>query len=145
MENEANDKEAENAAVNTDEQPSNVIAHNGSVPVVEAELRRQLVSEVEWKRHEEAEDEGKGDPLVSRANTEQVLGEASPCNGLTVELLDSLAGPDIGTFNVEQGLALRGRNGVHHDIAEDGTDHGAHYLHGESTYSIAPGQPTPSL
>ena len=113
------------------------------------------MQEVEGEGNDEADKEGKGDPLVPGSDGKHVFGETSPGDGLRVVLLNVLtrpylyeesvipwfseAGdlqaiikePYICSFDGKKDIALVVDNGCHHDIVENGTDYGSHHLCGE--------------
>ena len=89
---------------------------DGSVQVVEPELREVTVPNPEWHRNCEANDVGPRHPLVSLADGEQLVGETTPSDCLGVVLLRLLARPDVGAFDREEDGALVIDNGVHEDV-----------------------------
>lgn len=68
--------------------------------------------------------------MVLCADGEGIVGD-TPGNGQRVELLDVLAGPNVGAQNTEQNFTLILDNGNHHDPVEDGAHHATNHLDGE--------------
>lgn len=129
---EADKEIGEDGGVDADTKPTDIVSHDGGVPVPEPRSGEQAVEQVEGKGDHEADEEGEGDPLVTGAVAEHVAGKSAPGYGLRVVLLDVLAGPDVGALDGEEDIALVVDNGDHHDIVEDGTNHSSDHLSGES-------------
>lgn len=78
---------------------------DGRVYVAEEGVWMESIGEPEGEGRDEPEEEGYGYPLVFSAYGEDVAGHG-PGYGEGVELLDVLAGPDVGTCYPEEDLAL---------------------------------------
>jgi len=123
------DKVREERAVDTDGQPTEPCADDGGVDVVESKLGEELVSDPEGEGSEDADSETDGDHVVlAVGGTEDFVAGTAPCDGLGVVGLHVLAGPDVGSFDGEEDVALVVDDGVHHDPVEDGTDDGTEDL-----------------
>jgi len=103
---------------------------DGGVDVAEDWVRPVSVCEPERDRDHETDEIGNGDPLVFCADGEGVRGDG-PGDGEGVELLDVLAGPDVGPSEALEDGGLVIDDGYHHDPVHDCADNASHDLDGE--------------
>lgn len=102
---ESNNEEHSHRAVDTDKKVAHVPENDRRVEIAPVLVAGEAVCEVSWNGHNEADQERQSDPLVARANTEHLAGNA-PGDGESVELLNVLARPDVGTLHRLEDLAL---------------------------------------
>lgn len=95
---ESQDEEHGQRAVDADEQVAHVPQDDRGVEVAPVLVAGEAEGEVGWDWYDEAEEEGESDPFVAGADAEHVLGDG-PGDGEGVELLDVLAGPDVGALD----------------------------------------------
>jgi len=86
-----------------------------------------LPNEILNHRRDDAEHETNRHPHIPAMQTEHLLCER-PGDGIRVQNLDVLTGPDVRTLRGEQSLSLRCNNGFHHDVVDRRTDDRAPHL-----------------
>lgn len=91
---ESHDEEHGQRAVDAYEQVAHVPENDRRVDVAPSPVASEAVGNVSGDGHDEADQEGEGNPFVARADAEHLAGYA-PGDGEGVELLDVLAGPDV--------------------------------------------------
>ena len=74
---------AKDAGVDTDTEPADVVADDGSVEIVEVETREPTVDEPERYGNDEADEICVGYPGVDFADAEELVWKATPCNCLS--------------------------------------------------------------
>jgi hypothetical protein len=57
-----------------------------------------------------------------------VFSEGTPGDGVTAVRLNLLTGPDVGTLDIEENLAVGRDDRLHDDVVEQPTDDGAYRL-----------------
>jgi len=150
LDHESDDEVHHHGGVDTDGEVPQIPRYDGCDNVVETEGREASMREVEGERDREAEGESEHDPLIGAADAEHVFGECAEGDGLRfkvsldvrweknmayvrIEGLDDLAGPDVGTLDGKQDLALIGGDCIHQSVVDDCSENRPDDLNCEGT------------
>jgi len=122
----------EDGAVDSDAQVAKSPAKNGSNDFVGTEFREVAVGNPEWERDKETNEDREGDDRIATTRCVKPVAKSSPRDGVTVERLNLLTGPDVAALHVKKDLAMGRNDNLHDNVVQQSTNDGAHALHCES-------------